>query len=1085
MPERHVITAPAGAGKTTHVINRIIDLKRQDPLSIVWVLLPTSLQIGTFRDRLLDDFGNVYFGVQFFTFYDLYTHLLNLMHVPQKRIDQSSVFRVMRHIINGIMGDLHYFTPIADKSGFIDVVVRFIFELKQAHAAPFAFEDFAQTYRDSPKHRDIALIYRKYQEFLQDNKLVDREGAGWLALAELNKRENPVGNVSLLVVDGFTQFSPLQAKLLNAVTDFVPETILTLTHEPKRATTIHRTYNQTLSRICQYHTDWQVEPLHSDNTWQAAPLMYLEEHFMSATVPPIEADGALRCIEAPNTEAEVRMVLREIKRMLLSGEHPEDILILARDMLPYIDMLRSAAVRYNLPIIFREGISLSQNPAVAALLDLLNVHNVGVNFRRQAVMDVLRTPYFQTNLSTEDINALERISLRYKVVNNRKKWRDAVELAIIEQEREAETLLLADALDEGELTATPPIDERLIGRLDDYFDRITPPKNATPREYVQGLESLLGSDPAYTHEYDDDQPDYGDSLHFYEQVRRDAVDETGQSVVTRDLYALRELRKCLLDLLAAHELVDEQVITWPEFMTDFERALRYYESETVGPQYRSGHVLATTVFDARGLPHKHVFIMGLSEGRFPTQRSEDPLYSDREREAMIEHGINVATTDQQEDDTSIFYTCAAMAQQTLTLSRPTIDEKANPWSPSVLWQSTVALLKNPIPNRLTAGTPPSIDDAADEREFIVSLAYSLEQPENAEALAGYLHGPLWNNILTARDVDVRRRQVFDEYSGAIQDEMLREIVADTLAEHRQWSASQFNDYGYCPFRFYAKRLLKLDEFTEPEEGLDPMQLGSLQHEILEFTYGYFKSNQIPISPENLETALEALTAKAQSTFADAPRRWEFRESGVWEKEKEEILLRLTEFVRRDFAAHEKSPFHPRNLDKLSIASNDDRYIHEVELPFGVMDAPAAILSGGAGDVLVNGLIDRIDRIGNQLVIIDYKSGTNLPNLKELEKARNFQMLVYLLAAQQLLEGDGLTVVGGIFWSLRRPDKSEIIPVDRHILDSRLMDLHNNILNARAGIFHVKANGMEDGKCYKYCEFYQLCRESRDIYVKEG
>ena len=49
---------------------------------------------------------------------------------------------------------------------------------------------------------------------------------------------------------------------------------------------------------------------------------------------------------------------------------------------------------------------------------------------------------------------------------------------------------------------------------------------------------------------------------------------------------------------------------------------------------RSGKILITSVTDARGLPHEHVFIPGLSEGIFPRPTPEDPIYLDSERQAV-------------------------------------------------------------------------------------------------------------------------------------------------------------------------------------------------------------------------------------------------------------------------------------------------------------------------------------------------------------------------------------------------------------------------------------------------------------------
>jgi ATP-dependent helicase/DNAse subunit B len=172
---------------------------------------------------------------------------------------------------------------------------------------------------------------------------------------------------------------------------------------------------------------------------------------------------------------------------------------------------------------------------------------------------------------------------------------------------------------------------------------------------------------------------------------------------------------------------------------------------------------------------------------------------------------------------------------------------------------------------------------------------------------------------------------------------------------------------------------------------------------------------------------------------------------------------------------------------LGEAQDSVRYVYAIEAPFGLDEVPPAVLDGPTGRLMARGLIDRIDRIGDKLVIIDYKSGSSLPDMKEIERGRNFQMMLYLHAAHQLLakSSSHLTLVAGAFWSLRQPDKPVLIPAH----DSRLLDayitLHTNINAARAGDFRVQPRKMEDGKCSRYCEYHHLCREIPADLYKSG
>ena len=87
----------------------------------------------------------------------------------------------------------------------------------------------------------------------------------------------------------------------------------------------------------------------------------------------------------------------------------------------------------------------------------------------------------------------------------------------------------------------------------------------------------------------------------------------------------------------------------------------------------------------------------------------------------------------------------------------------------------------------------------------------------------------WSHVLRNRDIEMRRisNVPHDHYTGRLADERLIQYVQERLSPKRVWSASQLNDLGVCGFRYFAKRLLKLDAIEEPDEGMDVKQRGTL------------------------------------------------------------------------------------------------------------------------------------------------------------------------------------------------------------------------------------------------------------------
>ena len=315
-------------------------------------------------------------------------------------------------------------------------------------------------------------------------------------------------------------------------------------------------------------------------------------------------------------------------------------------------------------------------------------------------------------------------------------------------------------------------------------------------------------------------------------------------------------------------------------------------------------------------------------------------------------------------------------------------------------------------------------------------------------------------------------------------------MAQQLGEQRTWSASQFNDFGYCAFRFFAKRLLRLSEVEEPSEGLDAAQLGSLQHAILEETYSIFRDRKTILSPENVEFAIETMHAQADTIFATAPKDFGFRQTPLWEQEQAEIRRRLEALISLDFSNEKDNPFigtsRTKNAVVKAVGPNAERTVFALESEFGNDTAPMA-LHGTAGWVKARGFIDRIDRVGNKLIVVDYKSGTQMPSAKDIESGRNFQMMLYLAAAEHVVapQYNDLHVAAGLFWSIRSRKAAGQVAPDQAEIENARQYLDSYILAARAGKFDVDPPKTENGRCFRHCEFYQLCRVQRTkAYHKE-
>jgi ATP-dependent helicase/DNAse subunit B len=1132
MPTEFLL-ASVGAGKTEAVQSRIASLKARAPFAKVWCLLATERQIYAFRQRLMSraDIAPALFNVEFFTFYGLYHHLLESAGKPQRILDQAARYRLLRLIVNEMerAGELEVFGRIAHTPGFIRVLSSFIDELKQLLAEPLTFADAAANDYD----REIGRIYDRYQYLLQHYDLVDTEGEGWVARDELENNRYLARDVELLIVDGYDQFNPLQADLLTQLAARVGETLVTLTGVPGREATIGKRFQRALDRLVDYH---QREPVVHRivrppilTTTRHPALEHLIVHIFAAhpvpwnaltlnpspsgrgtlktrlSIEPSDsrsslatecnaegggAGGEVALLEAPDAPAEVAAALRRAKALLLGGAHPDDVLIAVRDWARYGRYFEAQARAYGVPLAVDAGESLAENPAVYALLRLLELHKS--DFRRRDLLDVLRAAYFVIpGIGAAEVDTLERLSREHLVMGGRKVWLAALDAAMQPPVPDEDGELPDMTEDSAYLAA-------LRAALESFFDAITPPPGKLTADYAAWLEDLIGDDPAYDPEGGaNSKPVSGisgqvselgtensslithhssldsqasllvtrhSSLSLIAQCRLDA----GEGVVARDLAALEALKRVLRGMLSAQRLFGalelEATIGWDAFYADLTNAIK---GATVRRSSgRDGRVLVTTVTEARGLPHRHVIVPGLSEGIFPMRASEEPLYLDSERRRLQKHDIPLPTQAERADDDGLFYEMISMATDTLTLTRMTVENGAE-LPPSHLWREVRKVFPNVQPETLRIGAVVPAHNAAAAREVALACAAQAGDDTLLSAQAWYAqtYADRWAHMQHARAVELRRMSHagHDRYSGRLQDADVV-VAAGAAFSGRVWSATQLNDYGMCGFRFFAKRLLKLEPLEEPEEGMDAAQLGSVYHDILEKTYAQLIRDGISITPDHLDAALTALERVAAERLPDAPQRFHFPVPPQWESEQQVILRKLRALVRDDF--NPDSDFN-RKLAKLY---NGERRPHQVEAPFG--DGGIFTLNVGDVRLRVRGKIDRIDTINGQAVVIDYKTGSTGIPTSEIARGRNFQMMIYVLATQGVA-----AVAGGAFWHIgSRSISGWLTPDDDAINDGR-HKLTLYMERGQAGDFSSKANKVKDGKCSRYCEYSQMCRFS--------
>lgn len=831
-----LILAPPAAGKTAACIQHIQSLRKSDPLAPVWALVPDAQNAAYFRQRLARAGGGL--GVNVGTFRALYTDLLERQGQFTPVITPALEHRLVQGTVDAAYasGELAHYAAIRTKPGFIGALRDIFSELRSAYITPEQFSDY--TREAGPAKSELAGLYTRFADQLEAIGWIDRDGQIWDAIDILKQDPGAAAHIRLLVVDGFSAFAGARLAFLQRLSAQVGELLITLPGQANSTRPVHRRVQPVIDALMRELAPRVTEltnPPHLPPESQ-----YLEQHVLDpGEYPQIESSAPI-FLAAQSQGEEAREALRWVKRLHRRHGVPlSDCALFVSHLEAYRPHLRAAADEFGMRVHFSHPDPLTASPAVQSLLNLLEMPLA--DYKTRAVFNALRSPYFDFGLTDVDIDYLELVSQKARIVSGREQWAEAWEM-LIAARRGAEESLDEERRERNLLRDVDlPSLQNQFSRFWQVFNGIG--ENRSQTGWVAWLEALLAE------------------LGFYEQL-------SGE----RDLEAWRTLGETLGALVLSEQVLGEREVDYVRFLSDLVGAVQGAHIDEPR-EARNNAVWISGLHHAAASRFQAVALLGFSEGLFPVVEHPDPFLDEATRADL---GLDPQLGREQ---ASTFYQAFSRAERHLLLTRPYLADHGESWDPSPYWAAAVSLFTKQAVQKVSPNTARRQAEAASPEEL---LFWAIQQNDldykNVEQLMS-----AWQDLRRARTVLAARRakQPGGIYEGDA--EPLMPILAEKFAPGHIWSASRLETYATCPHHFYVQNVLNLEPKEPPELGLDAAQIGTILHAILEKVY------QGVDSTTDLESLLAILEDSAASVFADAPRKQGFRPSPLWAVEQAQFI----------------------------------------------------------------------------------------------------------------------------------------------------------------------------------------------------
>ncbi len=868
---------------------------------------------------------------------------------------------IMSLALTDIKDRLKYYGGSCGDADFVKNCVSLVSRLKAegitSSRLTKAVEDGRIDEKLCGKLSDMALIFDSYDRLFTDG-MCDPYDA--LTMLADTLKTNSFFKGCTVFVDGYYTFTYQEYEVLKCICDSCDDCFVTFVADDRALFSDNRAAADRIARFALRFTDVVMpEPTRT----RSAGLRHLEKYIWENSFPVSLPDGSIKLISADNMFDECEAVASEVLSAVRSGMRFRDICVLMPSPNEYGEILESTLRRSGIPCFTSHKESAVSKPLISFMLACLEV--AYGNFSLQSVRRYLKSGF--SPLSVEECDMLLRYvemwGIRGQNAYEKNDWMMNPE-GFDDMTEEGERLLCAVNRARRKLCVfLAPLRDTLC----ESGATVASVAKALYEHMVQlGVPKLLTEKAMRMSERGDVDG----------AVREQQLMDVAVGILDR-LYTLAGDR--VLPLKTLSDMI-----------------------ESMAGEYSVGSIPSSLDAVATGDPRlfrsdgcKVLIICGVNDGVFPSYGRGNLFFDDDELTELEGDGISFTVAGDAfiRRERFLFYMACSAPSQKLILTYPTGDISGEKKRPSLGFLRIPLLFPDMTVSHFGENEEDFIYSSATAAARCNSIKNNSLRSAVKEALAAI-----------GKSVSEKGAPVFDDVAD----------ISFFRPNEFGISPSAFERYVYCPFSYFASRLMHLKKRDRIKFAR--AQTGTLIHKALE---EYMRSCTkggafIPMNEKEMTAEAERAVNEYFPASGDAR------------------FSRLCGSVRRTLKALYK------NLNSEFGVCSFMPVGFEVRIGRGEDAKKPLTVKVDGTDVYVRGKIDRVDEVvvdGQKYIrVTDYKTGGRVFDMDLIEEGLESQMPMYLFS---MCDSVGAKPAGCLYYTAKLTYVERIAGESDEALEKRL------------------------------------------------